>query len=311
MSLQKIIFHTITNKMMQYKIFHETAFKYTSAVSFSHNLAKLKPVTNDVQTLIEYDLSVKPNTQNISEYIDYFGNTTVKIFIKEFHEKLEVTANSVVFIDEEKIKSKLAAYEKIEITFKELQEHLENSLDPQVLFVKQFLFPSELINYPNEQILKYAKLSFTKHTNLYFAVKDFMQRIFEDFEFVSGFSDISTPISTIFEEKKGVCQDFASLAISALRALGIPTRYVSGYIQTLPPEGKEKLFGADASHAWFSVYLGEYGWVDFDPTNNKLPNEEYILLGYGRDYNDITPLKGVVHGSGSSTLDVRVDVREV
>ena len=299
------------NKMMQYKIFHETVFKYSSSVSFSHNLAKLKPATNDVQTLVEYNLSVEPNTQNISEYTDYFGNTTVNIFIKEFHEKLYVTANSIVTIDEEKIKNQLASYENIEITLEQLQEHLQTSLDPNVLFVKQFLFPSELINYPNEQILKYAKLSFAKHTNLYFAVKDFMQRIFEDFEFVSGFSDISTPISTIFEQKKGVCQDFASLAISALRAIGIPTRYVSGYIQTLPPEGKEKLFGADASHAWFSVYLGEYGWVDFDPTNNKLPNEEYILLGYGRDYNDITPLKGVVHGSGISTLDVRVDVREV
>lgn len=295
---------------MQYKIFHETIFKYTSAVSFSHNIAKLKPVTNDVQQLLTYNLEIEPHTQNIHEYLDYFGNTTTKIFIKEFHDTLCVTAHSNVEIEQEKIKEKIKSYEKIEITLEELQKYLKNNYSSEVIFVKQFLFTSELINYPNESILNYVKESFKKYDNVYLAVKDFMSRIFHDFEFVSGFSDISTPISTIFKEKKGVCQDFASLAISALRALGIPTRYASGYIQTLPPEGKEKLFGADASHAWFSVYLGEYGWVDFDPTNNKIPNEEYILLGYGRDYNDITPLKGVVHGNALSTLSVRVDVRE-
>ena len=136
-----------------------------------------------------------------------------------------------------------------------------------------------------------------------------MQRIFNDFEFVSGFSDITTPVEEIFEAKKGVCQDFAQFAISALRTIGLPAKYMSGYIETLPPKGEIKLFGADASHAWFSVYIPNAGWVEFDPTNNLIPREQHILLGSGRDYNDISPLKGVVFSSGNSELSVMVDVR--
>ena len=148
-----------------------------------------------------------------------------------------------------------------------------------------------------------------KNRNIIDATNEFMSRIFNDFKFVSGFSDITTPIEMIFKEKKGVCQDFAQFAISALRSIGIPARYVSGYIQTIPASGKEKLFGADASHAWFSIYIPDFGWADFDPTNNKIPNEEYIILGYGRDYLDISPLKGVVQSSGNSSLGVKVNVK--
>ncbi len=296
------------NKTIYYKIFHETVFQYSAPASFSHNIAKLKPVDNDSQKLIEHQLIINPNTLNIDQYQDYFGNTATQLFIKESHDKLSVVANSVVAVDVEMIHQKIDAYNNISITLQDLKSYLTENFDPEVIFIKQFLFTSELIKYPNEEIIDYVKQSFIKYDNIFLAVKDFVDRIFNDFEFVSGFSDISTPVCTIFKEKKGVCQDFASLAIASLRAMGIPTRYASGYIQTIPPEGKEKLFGADASHAWFSIYLGKYGWVDFDPTNNKIPNEEYILLGYGRDYNDITPLKGVMQGSGSSTLSVSVDI---
>ncbi|MBD3795560.1 MAG: transglutaminase family protein [Campylobacterales bacterium] len=295
---------------MQYKIFHETTFNYSSSVTFSHNIAKLKPINNSVQTLLEYSIETSPSQSEIVEFEDYFGNTSYKIFIKESHEKLVVTAHSIIDLDVAKIKENIKSYEAINITLKELKSHLENNFDPDVIFVKQFLFASELIDYPEDKIIAYAKQSFEKYDNIFLAVKDFVNRIFDDFEFVSGFSDISTPISKIFEAKKGVCQDFATLAIAALRALGIPTRYVSGYIRTIPPKGKEKLFGVDASHAWFSVYLGNYGWIDFDPTNNKIANEEYIYLGYGRDYNDIAPLKGIVQGNAISNLCVRVDVSE-
>ena len=164
---------------------------------------------------------------------------------------------------------------------------------------------------PSTQIKEYVLESFDEDRNIFEATNEFMARIFNDFKFVSGFSDITTPIETIFKEKKGVCQDFAQFAISALRSIGIPARYVSGYIQTIPSEGKEKLFGADASHAWFSIYIPDFGWADFDPTNNKIPNEEYIILGYGRDYLDISPLKGIVQSSGNSLLSVKVDVREL
>jgi transglutaminase-like putative cysteine protease len=266
-------------------------------------------VSNEIQTLQEYNLEINPKPSNIQEHIDYFSNTTTNIFVKTSHQKLIVIANSLVDIDVKKLDEKKEKYKIIDVTFNKLQQHLK-TINNEIIYVKQFLFPSNLIPIPSKEIIDYTMISFLKYYNLFEACEDFTKRIFNDFEFVSGFSDILTPIDTIFKEKKGVCQDFATLAISALRAIGIPTRYASGYIQTHPPKGKEKLFGVDASHAWFSVYLGEFGWVDFDPTNNKIPNEEYILLGYGRDYDDITPLKGVVQGSGFSYLNVRVDVRE-
>jgi transglutaminase-like putative cysteine protease len=314
MNLQKTIFYIIMSRSMsrliQYKVFHETVFDYSVPVSFSHNVAKLQPVDNDIQILRQYSLHVTPQADSTSQFVDYFGNATTQLFIKESHKKLCVVAKSLVDLDVKKIEMRNASYESIYITRNQLTKHLKSSFNDEVLFLKQYLFPSQLIGYPNERIISYAKKSFDRYDNVYLAVKDFIQRIFNDFEFVSGFSEISTPISVIFEEKKGVCQDFASLSIASLRALGIPTRYASGYILTYPSKGKEKLFGVDASHAWISVYLGKHGWVDFDPTNNKIPNEEYILLGYGRDYNDITPLKGVVQGSGISKLNVRVDIRE-
>ena len=138
-----------------------------------------------------------------------------------------------------------------------------------------------------------------------------MHRIFSDFKFQSGFTTIATPLSVVMKERKGVCQDFAHVAIACIRSLGLPARYVSGYIETLPPPGMQKLAGVDASHAWFSVYIPGSGWVDFDPTNNIIPAERHITIGWGRDYADITPLRGVIMSSGSHELKVSVDVRRV
>ena len=138
-----------------------------------------------------------------------------------------------------------------------------------------------------------------------------MQRIYTDFDFVSGFTSISTPINEVMREKKGVCQDFAQIAIACIRSMGLPARYISGYIETVPPEGQEKLVGADASHAWFSIFIPSFGWVDFDPTNNQIPKNQHIVVGWGRDYYDVPPLKGVVYGSGKSELKVAVDIAAI
>jgi transglutaminase-like putative cysteine protease len=135
-----------------------------------------------------------------------------------------------------------------------------------------------------------------------------MGRVFSDFQFVSGFTDLSTPVDEVFRERKGVCQDFAHLSIAALRSIGLSARYMSGYLETIPAEGSEKFFGADASHAWFSVFIPGFGWFDFDPTNNIVPSHQYIVLGYGRDFGDCSPMQGVVQGSGVSHLNVMVDV---
>ncbi|MDZ7818828.1 MAG: transglutaminase family protein [Aliarcobacter sp.] len=295
---------------MIYEIYHETKFDYAAMVTFSHNIARLKPKNSSNQKLLEHSLKIEPNPYETSEFIDYFENTNNFMIIREAHKNLTVTAISKVERIEEEINKNIQELKNSKITFKEAKERLSKFNSEDVL-AKQYLFETDSIPVANENIKAYILSSFQEDRNLFEATNEFMQRIFTDFKFVSGFSNVTTPIDEIFEAKKGVCQDFAQFAIAALKSIGLPAKYVSGYIQTTPPEGKEKLFGADASHAWFSVYIPSFGWADFDPTNNKIPNEEYIILGYGRDYLDIAPLKGVVQSSGNSMLGVKVNVRIV
>jgi transglutaminase-like putative cysteine protease len=293
---------------MIYEIYHETNFDYAGLVTFSHNIARLKPKNCNTQRLLEYSLSIEPNPYETNEFIDYFENTNNFMLIREAHKNLKVIATSKVERLEYEIKKESYLLNTIKLTVKDLKERL-STYHPEDVLAKYFLFETESIPMPSIEIKEYILKSFNEDRNIVEATNEFMARIFNDFKFVSGFSDITTPIEVIFKEKKGVCQDFAQFAISALRSIGIPARYVSGYIQTIPSEGKEKLFGADASHAWFSIYIPDFGWADFDPTNNKIPNEEYIILGYGRDYSDISPLKGVVQSSGNSLLSVKVNVK--
>jgi transglutaminase-like putative cysteine protease len=295
---------------MIYEIIHETSFTYSNIVTFSHNIARLKPSNTNTQMLVDYNLQILPNNYEANEFIDYFSNTNNHILLKTPHIELSLMATSRVKVDSYLINEQINSYFNSQITLQQLKERFKTPLLEDIN-AKLYLFPTPLIPYGKDDMLDYAKQSFQENRPLFSAIFDFMERIFNDFKFVSGFSDITTPIETIFKEKKGVCQDFAQFAISALRTIGIPTRYASGYIRTIPPKGKEKLFGTDASHAWFSSYIPDIGWVDFDPTNNKLVNDEYILLGYGRDYHDIAPLKGVVSSSGKSLLSVKVDVKQI
>ena len=295
---------------MIYEIYHETKFNYGAIVTFSHNIARLKPKNSSSQKLLSHSLKIEPKPYETSEFVDYFENTNNFMLIREAHKSLSVTSISRVERIEEEINKNIQELKNSKITFKEARERLSKFNSEDVL-AKQYLFETDSIPVANENIKAYILSSFSEDKNLFESINEFMQRIFTDFKFVSGFSNVTTPIDEIFEAKKGVCQDFAQFAIGALKSIGLPARYVSGYIQTNPPEGQEKLFGADASHAWFSVYIPSFGWADFDPTNNKIPNEEYIILGYGRDYLDIAPLKGVVQSSGNSMLSVKVNVERV
>ena len=159
--------------------------------------------------------------------------------------------------------------------------------------------------------MAYARVSFLPGRPVFEAATELMRRIYTDFAFTPGFTMVSTPLSVVMRERKGVCQDFAHLGITCVRSMGLPARYVSGYIETISPAGVEKLIGVDASHAWFSVYIPDRGWVDFDPTNNVLPGDQHITIGWGRDYADIAPMKGVLLSSGTHGLAVSVDVRRV
>lgn len=295
---------------MVYEIFHETKFDYPALVTFSHNIARLTPKECNRQKVLEHTLKITPKPFESNEFIDYFKNVNTYMLIREAHKSLTVTSISKVELYEDVINNHIQKAKSSTITYKQMQQRLSNH-DSKDALAFQYLFETDSIPLPSKEIKEYVLESFDEDRSVFEATNEFMQRIFNDFKFVSGFTDVTTPIEEVFKEKKGVCQDFAQFAISALRSIGIPTRYMSGYIQTYPKEGEKKLFGSDASHAWFSIYIPDFGWIDFDPTNNKLPNEEYILLGYGRDYLDISPLKGVVKSSGESKLSVKVNVQRL
>ncbi|MBU1658290.1 transglutaminase family protein [bacterium] len=294
---------------MIYNIYHKTQFNYQSNVTFSHNIARLKPKNTPYQILRDFSMEIQPAVYESHEFVDIFGNTNNHLLIREPHQFLAVTGKSIVEIFPHLIEEHIHNLKSQSITYGKALERL-SKFNVNDLDAKQFLFESELIPTHSLSIKQYVLESFHKDRDLFEATYEFMGRIFNDFEFLSGFSDITTPVENIFEAKKGVCQDFAQFAISALRSIGLPAKYMSGYIETLPAKGEKKLFGADASHAWFAVYIPNSGWAEFDPTNNIIPKEQHILLGSGRDYNDISPLKGVVFSSGNSQLSVMVDVRK-
>jgi transglutaminase-like putative cysteine protease len=183
-----------------------------------------------------------------------------------------------------------------------MQNH---SLD--ILDARQYVIDSPMIK-TSAELGSYAQPSFLPNRPLVEVVRDLMQRIYKDFIYDPSFTTIATPLSEVLKYRRGVCQDFAHLAIACLRAHGIAARYVSGYVETRPEPGKPRIVGADASHAWFSVYIPGIGWLDFDPTNNTVPLDQHITLAWGRDYADVTPLKGIAFGGGQHTLSVSVDV---
>jgi transglutaminase-like putative cysteine protease len=171
----------------------------------------------------------------------------------------------------------------------------------------QYVLPSQFITW-DEEIVAFAETCLLPNVTLFEAVLDLIKKIYTEFKFKSGATNVNTPIKTVLKERKGVCQDFSHLAIACLRSVGIPAKYVSGYIETLAPKGKPKLEGSDASHAWISVYIPEMGWCEFDPTNNMIPEQRHIITAYGRDFADVSPLKGIIFSSGEHKVKVEVDV---
>jgi len=251
-------------------------------------------------------VSINPEPDVLLEYEDFYGNKLVYFTIEKEHKKLSVRVTSEI---EKLSPSNEQLPQNNRITWEEVCR-LTSTITPELTEVKQFIAATPM-TMADEAIVAYAIASFTPGKSLFEASKNLMQRIFADFKFQSGFTTISTPLSLVMKERKGVCQDFAHLAIACLRSMGLPARYMSGYIETIPPPGVEKLVGVDASHAWFAVYIPGAGWVDFDPTNNLLPSDQHITIGWGRDYADITPLRGVIMSSGRHELKVSVDVRRL
>jgi len=294
---------------MNFLITHITEYSYNEEVVFCHNIATIKPRVSAGQKLLEYSIDISPKPTEFSEKIDFFGNNITRFSIQKEHNKLLVTSICKIARDYTPIKESFNSNECVKITLKKALLSLKSN-NPANFEAKQFILDSILIRNSKTNIKEYAMRSFKPNRSVFEATNELMHRIFTDFDFVSGFTNVSTPLDVVMEEKKGVCQDFAQIAIACLRSVGLPARYISGYIETLPPPGKPKLVGVDASHAWFAVFIPSFGWVDFDPTNNIIPENQHIVVGWGRDYYDVPPLKGVIYSSGSSKLKVSVDIRQ-
>jgi transglutaminase-like putative cysteine protease len=293
---------------MVFKISHTTSYEYESGVTFCHNIATLKPRNMLGQTVLDYNIEISPAPLDISEKPDFFGNTITRFSIQKYHNELKVTTTSKI---ERNYSLQPNIYDSIEgksITLSQALLELK-SYNEAILEVRQFILESILIARITPEIKAYAEVSFKPNRPVFEAAFELMQRIYAEFEFDPEFTNVATPIHDVMKEKKGVCQDFAQIAIACVRSVGLPARYVSGYIETLPPPGKEKLIGADASHAWFSVYIPKFGWVDFDPTNNQIPKNQHITVSWGRDYYDVPPLKGVIYSTGKNKMKVAVDIR--
>jgi len=295
---------------MVFKLSHTTSYKYENGVTFCHNIATLKPKTMVGQTLIDYKLEISPTPTEISEKVDFFGNTVTRFSIQQHHKELKVTATSQVLRDSSLLPNIHLSNTAKNITLEQALTALKSN-DLEILEVRQFIFESVLISNISSEIKDYAEISFKPNRSVFEASYELMQRIYTDFEFDPEFTNVATPIHEVMKERKGVCQDFAQIAIACLRSVGLAAKYVSGYIETIPPPGKEKLIGTDASHAWFSVYIPTFGWVDFDPTNNQIPKNQHIVVSWGRDYYDVPPLKGVIYSTGKNEMKVAVDIRPV
>ncbi|MCA9080382.1 MAG: transglutaminase family protein [Planctomycetaceae bacterium] len=287
---------------MRYRITHNTSYLSREPISVGHNQAWLRPRDLPWQSCDTFDLQIEPTPSIQTERSDAFGNTVYNFSFNEGYDTLCVTAVSEVTIDRPAVETTRTPAWNL-LTARCLAPGRSAEFD-----ALQFCYPSPLVRIFPEAV-NYVRTSFVPKRPIGEATKELMQRMFEDFEFDPHATTVSTPVEEVFTEKRGVCQDFAHVLLALLRALQLPCRYVSGYLRTDPPPGKERLVGADASHAWVSVYCGsEVGWIDFDPTNNMLARNDHLLVGWGRDYSDLPPLRGVYLGGSDSRLEVSVDV---
>ena len=247
---------------------------------------------------------VSPQETHSNKRTDYFGNQSYHFEIQTPHIELSITAESEIEIKDTELDLNL----DFGMSYADALKYLDEASTMDVLQAREFCLDSPMIS-ANEALAEYARPSFALSRPLYSCVAELTSRIYQDFAYTPGFTTIATPLSEVLEHRKGVCQDFAHLQVGCLRSMGIPAKYVSGYMETLPPPGQEKLVGADATHAWIAYFSPEEGWIEFDPTNDVRAGNQHIVAAEGRDYYDVTPLKGIIFGGGKSpVLEVSVDV---
>ncbi|MBS97332.1 MAG: transglutaminase family protein [Oceanospirillaceae bacterium] len=289
---------------MIYRIRHLTKYEYANPVSLCYNRAHLLPRDTQRQQCLSTQIRITPTPVYSVRREDFYANLYYYFSIQEPHSSLQIDVTSQIKIIQPTLNFDLdlgnSCARALELT--------RSAVDEETLLAREFCLDSPMIR-ATDVIREYAAPSFSEDRPLLSAVRELTTRIYTDFKYDPGFSNVATPLHAVLEHRRGVCQDFAHLAIACLRSLGFAARYVSGYLETLPPPGQQKLIGSDASHAWFAVYSPGEGWFEFDPTNDNMPAEQHITTAIGRDYGDVTPLRGVIFdGGGSQKLSVSVDV---
>jgi len=287
---------------MTYHIVHKTKYKYKHPVSFGNHVTYLTPRSKPNQTCTSHELLVTPEPVALSERRDYFGNLVTFFTIQEPHGELNIEARSRVVIEGAPV-----LWPRDSLPWEEVVESLRADLSPEGLNAYEFVFESARVK-PGAEFAAYALQSFSPARPLTEAVLDLTARIYKDFRFDSKATNVRTSPEEVLRLRRGVCQDFAHLQVACLRSLGLAARYVSGYLRTYPPPGRVRLVGADASHAWVSVYCPGAGWLDVDPTKNLAPSDSHVTLAWGRDYSDVSPVRGVILGGRDHELDVGVEM---
>ncbi len=288
---------------MKYRITHKTVYEYSDTVPMCRNKVYLTPRSMPRQTCSYHRLVVKPTPGELRRRTDYFGNSHTYFVITEGHRRLSVTGISTV---DAKPAPRPAAAESP--AWEQVREKLPTLRGREQRQNYEFCFDSPYVPRRPE-LAEYAAVSFAPGRPIVECVADFTSRMHREFTYDPTATNVNTPVEEVFEKRRGVCQDLAHVQLACLRSLGLAARYVTRYLRTRPLNGEPRLTGADASHAWVSVYLGETGWLDVDPTNNLIVGEDHVTLAWGRDYGDVCPISGLFVGGGSHTLNVAVDVQ--
>lgn len=291
---------------MHYRITHRTSYRHSETVPLCQNALWLTPRNDEGQRRVECRLNITPLPTSRSTRIDYFGNEVTYFTLDAGYRELDIVAVSDVKVIPRSTSEQLTESPPWE----SLVEDLCRDLSPAGIDACQYRFDSPSA-MSSEELAEYARQSFQPQRPIIEAARELMSRIHADFVYDNCATTVHTLVGEAFSLKRGVCQDFAHVGIACLRSLGLAARYVSGYLRTIPPAGQPRLIGADASHAWLSVACGALGWVDFDPTNNLVPTTDHVTIAWGRDYNDVTPVRGLFVGGGHHELNVSVDVAPV
>lgn len=290
---------------MRYRVHHMTSYRYSEAFANCHNQVRLTPRNSSAQRCISSEIIVEPQPEVFDRHVDVFGN-----LVESFSLHIPSNFLDVQAISEVDIEKRPPVPTDISDSWEQVRDLLAGDTGQAELDPLQYIFDSPLVGRTAEAE-EYAMQSFKPGTPLMLGAQDLMKRINVDFKFDPSATVVGTSVAEVFRKRRGVCQDFAHLMSACLRAIGLPARYVSGYIRTDPAPGRTKLVGADASHAWCSTWCPKAGWQDFDPTNNASPDDRHITLAWGRDYSDVSPICGVVLGGGGHRIEVSVDVAPV